>query len=141
MGIPSLARIPKINLSKYVNIGGDQWRFCQVVVSANGRIKPDCVIVAGKPEFHREGAYYIEWYEKGTRRRRSVGKNAIEAHAEQQRQMQLLRNEALGIEVVCEKEESGVTTIADSCESFLEEVRQRSRRKTHQQYSVALRYF
>jgi len=112
-----------------------------VVVSANGRIKPDCVIVAGKPEFHREGAYYIEWYEKGTRRRRSVGKNAIGAHAEQQRQMQLLRNEALGIEVVCEKEESGVTTIADSCESFLEEVRQRSRRKTHQQYSVALRYF
>src|SRR6202011_144146 len=79
-------------------------RFCQVVVSANGRTKPDCVIVAGKPELHREGAYYIEWYEKGTRRRRSVGKNAIEAHTEQQRQIQLLRNEALGIEVVQEKE-------------------------------------
>jgi hypothetical protein len=77
---------PKINLSKYVNIGGDQWRFCQVVVSANGGIKPDCGIVAGKPELHREGAYYIERYEKGTSRRRSVGKNAIEAHTEQQRQ-------------------------------------------------------
>jgi hypothetical protein len=141
MGTPSPVRIPKINLSKYVNIGGHQWRFCQVVVSANGRIKPDCVIVAGKPELHREGAYYIEWYEKGTRRRRSVGKNAIEAHAEQERHIQLLRNEALGIEVVRAKEDPGMTTIADSCAAFLEEVRQLSRRKTYQQYSVALRYF
>jgi hypothetical protein len=40
MGTRSPARIPKINLSKYVNIGGKQWRFCQVVVSANARIKP-----------------------------------------------------------------------------------------------------
>jgi integrase/recombinase XerD len=140
MDTPSLARIPKINLSKYVNVGGDQWRFCQVVVSANGRIKPDYVMVAGKQELHREGAYYIEWYEKGTRRRRSVGKNAIEAHAEQQRHIQLLRNEALGIEVVRDKEPDRMT-IADSCADFLEEVRQRLRRKTHQQYSVALRYF
>ena len=53
MGTRSPSRIPKINLSKYVNTGGDQWRFCRVVVSANGRIKPDCVIVAGKPELHR----------------------------------------------------------------------------------------
>ena len=133
MGTRSPSRIPKINLSKYVNIGCDQWRFCQVVVSANGRIKPDCVIVAGKLELHREGAYYIEWYEKGTRRRRSVGKNAIEAHTEQQRQIQLLRNQALGIEVVQEKEEPGVDTIVDSCAAFLEEVHQRSRQKTYQQ--------
>jgi hypothetical protein len=39
MGTPLPSRIPKINLSKYVNIGRDQWRFCQVVVSASGRIK------------------------------------------------------------------------------------------------------
>src|ERR1017187_2761955 len=135
MADSSLVRTPKVNLSKYVNIGGDQWRFCQVVVSANGRIKPDYVIVAGKPELHREGAYYIEWYEKGTRRRRLVGKNAIEAHAKQQRRIQLARNEALGIQVVREKEDPGETTIPDSCAAFLEEVRQRSRRKTYQQYS------
>jgi integrase/recombinase XerD len=141
MGTWSPARTPKINLSKYVNIGGHQWRFCRVAVSANGRIKPDCVIVAGKPEIHREGAYYIEWYEKGKRRRRSVGKNASEAHAKQQRHIQVLRNEALGIEVVREKEEPDGTTISDSCAVFLGEVRERSRRKTHQQYSVALRYF
>jgi integrase/recombinase XerD len=55
--------------------------------------------------------------------------------------MQLLRNEVLGIEVVRKKEEPGGTTIGESCAAFLEEVRQRSRRKTYQQYDVALRYF
>ena|SRR5437867_1308137 len=94
MGPSSFAKFPKVNLTKYVRVGDDRWRFCPIVTSANGRIKPDYVLVAGQPELHREGAYYIDWYEKGSRRRRSVGKNAIEAHAEQQRHVQLLRNEA-----------------------------------------------
>lgn len=76
MAASSLVKTPKVNLSKYVNIGSDQWRFCQVVVSANEQIKPDYVIVAGKPEVHREGAYYIEWYENGTRRRQWPGYNS-----------------------------------------------------------------
>ncbi len=53
----------------------------------------------------------------------------------------LLRNKALGIEVVAEEKIFGGVTISDSCTEFLEEVRQRSRPKTHQQYSVALQYF
>ena len=36
-------------------------RYCPVVLSANGRVKPDAVLVNGKPERHPEGAYYIEW--------------------------------------------------------------------------------
>jgi integrase len=70
-----------------------------------------------------------------------VGKNAIDAHAQQQRHIQLLRNKALGIEVVAEEKILDGITISDSCAEFLEEVRQRSRPKTHQQYSVALHYF
>jgi len=34
-----------------------------VVLAGNGRIKPNTVIVDGKPELHREGAYYLEWRE------------------------------------------------------------------------------
>jgi integrase/recombinase XerD len=140
MGL-SVPKTPHINLTKYVNIGNNQWRFCPIVIASNGRIKPDYVLAAGKPELHREGAYYLEWYENGSRHRRSVGKNAIEAHAEQQRQIQLLRNKALGIEVVPEPQDLGGKTVSESAAEFLEEVRQRSRRKTYQQYSVALRYF
>ncbi len=36
-------------------------RYCPVVLSGNGRIKPDVVLVNGKSEHHPEGAYYLEW--------------------------------------------------------------------------------
>src|SRR6266566_3613728 len=123
MGFFPLAKAPNVNLTKYVNIGENHWRFCPVVIAGNGRIKPDYVLAAGHPELHREGSYYIEWYENGSRRRRSVGKNAIEAHAQKQRHIQLLRNKALGIEVVAEENHLGGVTISESCTEFLEEVR------------------
>lgn len=141
MALSPVPRVPNVNLTKYVNLGENQWRFCPVVIAGNGRIKPDYVVAAGRPELHREGSYYIEWYENGSRHRRSVGKNALEAHTQQQRHIQLLRNKSLGIGVVPEEKMPGGTTISESCSEFLEEVRQRSRPKTHQQYKVALRYF
>ncbi len=88
MGFSPFAKAPNVNLTKYVNIGQKQWRFCPVVVAANGRIKPDYVLASGRPELHREGSYYIEWYENSSRHRHSVGKNAIDAHAQQQRHIQ-----------------------------------------------------
>ena len=141
MALSPVAKVPNVNLTKYVNLGENQWRFCPVVIAANGRVKPDYVLALGRPELHREGSYYIEWYENGCRRRRSVGKNAIEAHAQQQRHLQLLRNKALGIEVISDEQNLDGASISESCTEFLEEVRHRSRPKTHQQYSVALRYF
>lgn len=44
-----------------------------------GGHKPDLVFVNGKSEKHPEGAYYLEWREKGRRARRvrlPVGKDA-----------------------------------------------------------------
>jgi hypothetical protein len=35
------------------------------VVSTNGRVKADDVLVDGKAERHPEGAYYIEWHDEG----------------------------------------------------------------------------
>ena len=42
-------------------------RYCPVVLAANGRVKPDLVIVNGQQERHPEGAYYLEWRERGKR--------------------------------------------------------------------------
>jgi len=50
-------------------------------LSANGRVKPDVVIVSGKPETHKEGAYYLEWREGSKRVRLSVGKDPADASA------------------------------------------------------------
>ena len=59
-------------------------RYCPVVFSANGRIKPDYVLVNGKPERHTEGSYYISWYSGTKLNRVSVGKDAATATARHQ---------------------------------------------------------
>ena len=96
----SQIRIPKVNLTKFVNVGDNEWRFCPVVFSSNGRLKQDRVFVKGREESHSEGSYYIEWRENGNRHRQAVGKSAPDAHAAQDRTELLLKNRALGIELV-----------------------------------------
>src|SRR5207247_8774298 len=70
----------EVNLTKRIQTAHGS-RYCPVVLSANGRVKPDFVHVNGKQEHHREGAYYIEWRESGSRKRLSVGKDAADANA------------------------------------------------------------
>ena len=50
----------EVNLTKRVQTAHG-WRYCRVVLSASGRVKPEVVIVSGKQEIHKEGAYYLEW--------------------------------------------------------------------------------
>ncbi len=50
----------EVNLTKRVQTPHG-WRYCRVVLSANGRVKPDVVVVNGKEERHQEGASYLEW--------------------------------------------------------------------------------
>ena len=50
----------EVNLTKRVQTPHG-WRYCTVVLSANGRVKPDLVLVNGEQETHKEGAYYLEW--------------------------------------------------------------------------------
>ena len=65
-----------VNITKRVDTPEGR-RFCPVVESANGRIKPDYVVVGASTDNPREekipgGTYYIEWRENGERRRESV---------------------------------------------------------------------
>ena len=71
----------QVNLTKRVKTEAGL-RYCPVVMSRNGRVKPDYVAVNGVEELHREGSYYVEWYEGTTRKRLSVGKDAAQAHAQ-----------------------------------------------------------
>ena len=38
MVLSTATKTPNINLTKYVSIGNNQWRFCPVVIASNGRI-------------------------------------------------------------------------------------------------------
>jgi hypothetical protein len=62
-----------VNLTKRVLIDAGL-RYCPVVMSSNGRVKPDVVWGNEAEERHTEGAYYIEWYEGSKRKRAQVGK-------------------------------------------------------------------
>jgi hypothetical protein len=52
----------EVNLTKRVQNPHGR-RYCRVLLSANGRVQPDTVVVNGKVERHAEGAYYLEWRE------------------------------------------------------------------------------
>ena len=49
-----------------------------MVFAANGRGKPNVILVKGKEERHPEGQYYIEWRDP-KRKREKVGTDAAEA--------------------------------------------------------------
>jgi integrase len=115
-------------------------RYCPVVLSANGRIKPDVVLVNGKPERHPEGAYYLEWRENGRRVRLSVGKDAAEAAARRLRKEAEMNAVNAGVTVVPENGD-GHRSLSTALAEYLEEIRISKKPKTFAAYSTALRYF
>jgi hypothetical protein len=55
------------------------WIFqCPVLLSANGRVKPDMVLVNGQPEKRPEGSYDLEWREGAKRVGRELEKRSSE---------------------------------------------------------------
>ena len=129
----------EVNLTKRVKTAQGP-RFCPVVISANGRVKPDFVFIGGKEERHPEGAYYLEWYEGGRRVRQSVGKDASTAAARRQRQQQVLASKAAGLKLVEEGTADGLL-LADAVVAYLEDIKISKKPKTYAAYSTALEYF
>jgi integrase/recombinase XerD len=127
----------EVNLTKRVEtrVGS---RYCPVVLSANGRVKPDTVLVKGKPERHSEGAYYIEWHDKGKRIRLSVGKDAADASSMRLRKETELNN---GDATVPETGANGHRSVAASVADYLEETELTKKPKTLAAYTTALSYF
>lgn len=129
----------QVNLTKRVLTPAGK-RYCPVVISANGRVKPDYVLVDGHEERHPEGAYYIEWYEGGKRFRQSVGKDASTATARQHRQRQVLASKAAGIKVV-EENTNGNGLLIHDINTYLDDTKLTKKPKTYAAYKTALDYF
>ena len=129
----------EVNLTKRVQTSKGL-RYCTVVLSANGRIKPDLVIVNGQQERHPEGAYYLEWRENGRRVRLSVGKDAQDAAARRQRKEAELHAVNSGVAIVPENG-NGHRSLAVAVSEFIEETRLTKKPKTLAAYTTALSYF
>jgi len=127
----------EVNLTKRIRTSTGL-RYCPVVLSANGRVKPDAVLVNGKPERHPEGAYYIEWHGDGKRIRLSVGKDAADASSMRLRKETELNN---GDATVPEIASNGHRSVAASVADYLEDKGLTKKPKTLSAYATALSYF
>jgi len=128
-----------VNLTKRVQTGNGM-RYCPVAQSANGRVKPDMVLVNGKQETHKEGAYYLEWREGAKRVRLSVGKDPADASARRQRKEAELNAVNNGVSVVPDGQ-NGNRSVAAAVAEFLDETELTKKPKTLAAYSTALAYF
>jgi integrase/recombinase XerD len=128
----------EVNLTKRIQTDKG-WRYCPVAVSANGRVKPDVVLVNGKEQKHPEGAYYIEWRDAGKRIRLSVGKDPADASAMRLRKETELNNgDATAPHI---KGKNGNKPLAGAIRDYLEEVELSKKPKTLAAYTTALDYF
>ncbi len=130
----------EVNLTKRVQTPHG-WRYCRVLLSANGRVKPDVVVVNGKEERHQEGAYYLEWREGAKRVRLSVGKDAADASARRLRKEAELNAVNNGVAVVPENGQDGHRSLAGAVSEYLEETTLTKKPKTLAAYTTALTYF
>jgi integrase/recombinase XerD len=115
-------------------------RYCPVVLAANGRIRPDVVLVNGAPERHTDGAYYLEWREGPKRVRLSVGKDAADAGARRQRKEAEL-NAVNSAAAIVPENGNGHRSVAAAVADYLDETKLTKKPKTLAAYSTALRYF
>jgi len=129
----------QVNLTKRVQTPHGM-RYCAVVLSANGRVKPDFVVVNGREEKHPEGAYYLEWREGAKRVRLSVGKDAQDAAARRLRKEAELNAINNGVTVLPENG-SGQRSVAATVADYLEEINLTKKPKTLAAYTTALAYF
>src|ERR1039457_1154609 len=111
----------EVNLTKK-NQTQHGWGYCTVVLSANSRVKPDLVLVNGKQETHKEGAYSLEWREGAKRVRLSVGKDPADASARRQRKEAELNAVNNGVSVVPDGK-SGHRSLAEAIADFLDETK------------------
>jgi len=128
----------EVNLTKRVQTSKGM-RYCPVVLGSNGRIRPDVVLVNGRPERHSEGSYYLEWREKGRRIRLSVGNDAQDAAARRQRKEAELRALNNGVPILPEPGD-GHRSVAAAVADFLEETELTKKPKTLAAYTTALNY-
>jgi len=129
----------EVNLTKRVQTPRG-WRYCRVLLSANGRVKSDFVILDEQEQRHPEGAYYLEWREGSKRIRLSVGKDAADASARRLRKEAELNAVNNGVSVVPDGQ-NGNRSLVAAVADFLDEMKLTKKPKTLAAYTTALNYF
>lgn len=132
----------EVNITKRIDTPEGR-RFCPVILSSNGRIKPDWVQVDEREEKHPEGAYYLDWTEDGQRKRMAVGSDATAAYNSLKKKQSEFDAIARGLVVTdpVEEEEEARLRLRAAKADFLEDIQLSRQRKTWLGYCLTLSYF
>jgi integrase/recombinase XerD len=126
----------RVNLIKKIKVESS-WRFAPVVPEANGRLK-DRVRVNGSIETHPEGAYYIEWRDRGRRRREATTReDAIDMARRKAVELRAVRDGLIAAPEP-EPESAPKTKIGDAIDAYLRYVKMQRKKRTHLTYRYTL---
>ncbi|GGG87308.1 tyrosine-type recombinase/integrase [Edaphobacter dinghuensis] len=131
----------EVTLVKRIITADGADRYCSVVTNSSGRIKADWIIYKGNQERHPEGSYYLEWFDRGRRKRTSVGKDATVAFNSRIRKLKELEARAEGLEVTVPKDEPSRAQLRTAMMDFLDEIKLSRKDKTWRGYKIAFTYF
>ena len=127
----------RVNLIKKIKVGAT-WRFAPVVPEPNGRLK-DKVRINGAVETHTEGAYYIEWRERGKRCRVSVAREDAVAEARKKAvELQAIRDGLIASPEPVVEEAVVQTPIGDAIDAYLRYVKMQRKSRTFLTYRYTL---
>src|SRR5215471_863744 len=131
---------PKVNLTKRVRTATGL-RYCPVVESANGRLKPHVVFVTDHEEKHAEGSYYLDWREGTKRVRLSVGNDPVEAWSRRAKKQAELNAIAHGVPVTSGAASNGRRSLNAEIAAYLAEVKLSKKPSTLVTYTASLGHF
>jgi hypothetical protein len=113
-----------VNLTKRVQTSKGM-RYCPAVLSPNGRVKPDLVIVNGRPERHSEGGVLLGMARERQAHPTIRGERPQDAAARRQRKEAELNALNNGVSVLPENGDSH-PSVATAVARFLEKVELRT---------------
>src|SRR5436189_242699 len=92
--------MPRVNILKQLKVG-DRWKLVSIPRDAHGRCEWKAL---------PEGRYFIEWWERGKRRRQAAGATTADALEAARRRKHILEGRALGVEAYAAAEEEARRT-------------------------------
>src|SRR4051812_29579237 len=118
----------RVNILKQVKVG-ELWRL--VAIPRNNKGDYDWGALP-------EGRYFVEWYERGKRKREAGGGTAAEAQEVARRRKHSLEGVALGLIKDPEGEEAKRTTVHVAVKRYLESIEALKKPNTHRKYKSVL---
>lgn len=125
--------MPHVNILKQVKVG-DRWKLVSIPRDRHGRYNWKAL---------PEGRYFIEWWERGKRKRQAAGGTAADVLEAVRRRKHVLEGRALGVEgyAAAEDEQTARTPLHVAVKRYLDLVESLKKPNTLRKYKAVLSRF